>query len=64
MPEMPKRLKKLLDGKKTYLTAAAIVVVGILNWYGIDVPPFVWAALSALGLSFLREGVKKGRSSG
>ena len=64
MAEMPKRLKKLLDGKKTYLTAASILIVGILNVYGVEVPPFVWAALSALGLGFLRAGIKKGRGSG
>lgn len=64
MSEMPKALAKLLDGKKTYLTAATILAVGILNAYGIEVPPFVWSALGALGLGFLRAGVKKGRGSG
>lgn len=57
--QMPKELAKLLDGKKTYLTAATILAVGVLNWQGIEVPPFVWAALAALGLGFLRQGVKK-----
>jgi hypothetical protein len=57
--KMPKRLQKWLEGKKSYLTAATILVVGALNWYGYQVPTFVWAALGALGLSFLRAGVQK-----
>jgi len=57
--QMPKKLKELLDGKKTYITAATILAVGALNWYGYSVPSFVWASLGALGLGFLRQGVKK-----
>jgi hypothetical protein len=57
-PKMPTRLREFMKGKKTYATALAIIVVGILNWQGVEVPPFVWAALSALGLGFLRAGVK------
>jgi len=63
MPDMPKKLKELLDGRKTYITAGAIVVAGILQSQGVQVPGYVWAALSALGLGFLRAGVKKGRMS-
>jgi len=59
MPDMPKKLKELLDGRKTYVTAAAILVVGGLNSQGIEVPGYVWASLSALGLGFLRAAVKK-----
>lgn len=59
MDKMPKRLAKLLEGKKSYLTAAAILVVGVLQLYGVEVPTFVWAALGALGLGFLRAAVKK-----
>jgi hypothetical protein len=48
-----------LDGKKTYITAAAILVCGILEYKGIKVPEYVWGALAALGLGFLRLGVTK-----
>ena len=48
-----------LTGKKTYLTAAAILICGILQSQDIIVPEYVWAALAALGLGFLRMGVKK-----
>lgn len=49
-----------LEGKKTYAVALSILLCGVLNWQGIQVPEFVWAALAALGLGFLRVGVKKG----
>ena len=48
---------KWLEGKKTYLTAAAILVCGVLTTQGIVVPEYIWAALAALGLGFLRAGV-------
>ena len=48
-----------IDGKKTYLTAGAILVCGILASYDIAVPEYVWGALAALGLAFLRQGVEK-----
>ena len=53
-------IQKFLDGKKTYLTALAILIVGILGYWQLEVPEFVWAALGALGLGFLRAGVNKG----
>lgn len=52
-------LARWLDGKRTYLTAATILACGILSWQGVTIPEFVWAALAALGLGFLRAGVKK-----
>lgn len=48
-----------LDGKKTYITALVIIVCGVLDSQGVKVPEYVWAALAALGLSFLRAGVDK-----
>ena len=51
---------KWLEGKKTYATALVILIVGILGYYAFEVPEFVWAALAALGLGFLRAGVDKG----
>lgn len=58
-----------LQGKKTYIIAALVVVlVGIEKFAGIDVPGFDpgqdWLAfiLGALGLSSLRAGVAKSPS--
>jgi len=48
-----------LNGKKTYLTALAFLVCGILADQGVTIPEYVWAALGALGLGFLRVGVAK-----
>ncbi len=55
----PEKIRKLLKDRKTYATAAAILLVGFLQEYtSVEVPPFVWYALNALGLSFLRAAVK------
>ena len=51
---------KWLQGKKTYATAAAILIVGVLAYFGHEIPEFVWAALAAVGLGFLRMGVSDG----
>lgn len=52
-------LTKWMQGKKTYITAGAILVTGILQTYGVDVPPYVWAALAALGMGSLRASIPK-----
>jgi len=56
----PRAIARWLRGRRTYLTAAAILICGALSASGIKVPEYVWAALAALGLGFLRAGVKKG----
>ena len=51
---------KFLAGKKTYLIAAAAVILGFLQGMDIfTVPDAVWPVLGALGLTTLRSGVKK-----
>ena len=50
---------KWLSGKKTYLDAGAIIVCGVLQGYGVQIPPYVWAAIAAFGLASLRDAVKK-----
>jgi len=55
----PAAIAKWLDGKRTYLTAATILLCGILAAYGVEIPEYVWAALAALGLGFLRAAVRK-----
>ncbi len=59
----PAAIARWLDGKRTYLTAAVILVCGILTAYGVEIPEYVWAALAALGLGFLRSAVKKAESA-
>ena len=53
------KLTESLEGWKSYLTAAVIIVCGVLDGYGIEVPPYVWAALAAVGLGSLRAAVGK-----
>ena len=36
-----------------------LLICGVLTWQGVQVPEFVWAALAAFGLGFLRAGVQK-----
>lgn len=59
MEEKKNAVVKWLEGKKTYATALTILVVGVLKYYDVDVPEFVWSALAAFGLAFLRAGVQK-----
>lgn len=63
-PAMPEGVRKFLKGKKTYITAAVIIIVGVLRAYNVEIPPYVWAALSALGLGFLRAAVSKAERPG
>ncbi len=55
----PVAVARWLDGKRTYLTAAVILLCGVLAAHGVEVPDYVWAALAALGLGFLRAAVHK-----
>lgn len=55
---MDNGLLKWLQGKKTYLAAGAILTCGILAAYGVGIPEYIWATLAALGLGFLRAGIK------
>lgn len=55
------KLQSWLQGKKTYLTAGAILIVGILAEYKIEVPLYIWGALAAAGLGFLRAGVENAK---
>jgi hypothetical protein len=55
----------LLDGFKTYIVAAAMVLAGIAQLVGVDLPSFDGQAsgqllMEGLALLFLRHGVKQG----
>ena len=53
------QLRAMLQGKKTYLTAAVIGGLLLAQWKGwVKIPPEIYAALAAAGLAFLRAGVK------
>lgn len=56
---MGSRFAEWVDGYKTYITVGAILIVGGLQTYGVAIPGFVWAALGAAGLGFLRLAVAK-----
>ena len=58
MANEPTKLTNILAGYRTYIVAAAILTCGILKHYGVEVPEVAWATLGALGLGFVRAGVK------
>ena len=54
------KIVKFISSHKTYITAGAIGILGVLQ--GLDVlvlPESAWLVMGALGLSFLRAGVNK-----
>lgn len=49
---------KFLKGKKTYIIAGVMTVLGFFQGMGwFIVPDWVWAVLAGLGLTTLRAGV-------
>lgn len=50
-------MMNILNGKKTYATAAVMVALAIAEYAGIAVPASVWILLNGLGLGFLRQAV-------
>lgn len=48
-----------LQGKKTYLIAAAAFIIGGLQALGVDIPAWIYTMLGSLGLGALRAGVAK-----
>ena len=60
MKESVKSVLELLDGLKTYITCAVILVLLMLHWAGkLVLPPEFYAGLAVLALAFLRAGVAK-----
>jgi hypothetical protein len=60
MKESVKSVLELLDGLKTYITCAVILVLLMLHWAGkLVLPPEFYAGLAVLALAFLRTGVAK-----
>src|SRR5512137_1995620 len=60
MKESVKTVLELVDGLKTYITCAVILVLLMLHWAGkLVLPPEFYAGLGVLALAFLRAGVGK-----
>jgi hypothetical protein len=60
MKESVKTVLELVDGLKTYITCAVILVLLMLHWSGkLVLPPEFYAGLGVLALAFLRAGVGK-----
>jgi hypothetical protein len=53
-------IRTALQGNKTYITAAVLILTAVLSWINGDANAFqaVEAVLGGLGLGFLRAGVK------
>ena len=50
--------QKKLEGKKTFIIAIVICVLGILEAFEYwSAPEWIWPILGAMGLGFLRSGV-------
>lgn len=49
----------MLEGKKTYLAAAAMVALAVAEALGYAVPTSAWILLNALGLGSLRNAIGK-----
>lgn len=47
----------MLKGYRSYLTAAALVGLGIAIAFHVQIPEAVWPILGGLGLGFLRAAV-------
>jgi hypothetical protein len=55
---MLEKLLEFLKGKKTYITAAIIALVGFLQAVGVVIPEYVFAILAAFGITFIRAAIK------
>ena len=62
--EEPNAIVKWIHGKRTYAVAVVILACGILASQGVTIPEYVWAALAAFGLGFLRAGVDGAKEVG
>lgn len=58
LPEITQRLVDLLKGRKTYMVAIVIAVLGVAESQGwFAAPDWVWPIAGALGLTTVRAGV-------
>ncbi len=52
-------MANIINGKKTYVTAAVMVALAVAEATGVQVPTSVWILLNGLGLGFLRQAVSR-----
>lgn len=52
-------MSDIINGKKTYITAAIMVGLAVAEATGVVVPQSVWILLNGLGLGFLRQAVSR-----
>lgn len=52
-------MTNLIEGKKTYVTAAIMVALAVAEYAGVEVPTSAWILLNGLGLGFLRQAVSR-----
>jgi small-conductance mechanosensitive channel len=50
---------EFLSGKKTYIVAVVVAVIGLLQACGVDLPESVITILAAFGLASVKSAVKK-----
>jgi len=60
--ERGRQMLNWITGKKTYIVAVAVFVLGGLQASGIAIPEYVYVLLGALGITTLRAAVKKTES--
>jgi len=53
------KIRSFIDGYKTYITAIGVAVVAGCQAYGIQIDPWVWSLLAAVGLGSIRSAAKK-----
>lgn len=51
------RKMMIFAGYRTYMVAAAVLMLAGMKWMGVEVPAEVWLVLNALGLGFLRAAI-------
>lgn len=55
-------IRDWLKGKKSYIVAAGIFIVGGLRASGVEIPEWIFGALAAAGLAAIRAGIQKAKS--
>lgn len=48
-----------LEGKKTYLVAFVVALVGLLQAFGVAMPEWLMYVLAALGITTARQAIAK-----
>lgn len=56
---MLEKIGAWMQGKKTYIVAILVGLLGAAQALGYVVPEYVWAILGALGLGAVRSGIAK-----